>query len=244
MNVAIILAGGTGTRVGANIPKQFIEVLGKPVIAYTLENFQNNPEIDAVEVVCHRDWVEKVRSICIEYGISKLRWLTVGGETFQESTLNGIMNLKGKIDSEDIVVISFGVSPLCTADVVSDSIRIAKEHGNAISSEDIPLCTCIKDDEFGTTQNLIRETIKGFSNPWTFKFGELTEAYEEAQRRGILDSLEPHTTSVYLALEKRLWFSKSSGFNFKITLREDLDKFEGLLLLKKQREAEGKTVDW
>ena len=244
MNIAVVLAGGTGTRVGANIPKQFIEVQGKPILAYTLDNFQNNSEIDAIEVVCHKDWIDEVRSICDKYGISKLRWLTIGGDTFQESTLNGIFNLKDKIAPSDIVVVSFGVSPFCTPDIINDSIRIAKEHGNAISAEDSPLCTCIKDDEEGTTQNLIRETIKGFSNPWTFKYGELVEAYDEVIRRGILNDLEPHTTSVYLALGKRLWFSKSSGYNFKITLKEDLDKFEGLLLLKKNREAEGKKVDW
>ena len=244
MNVAVVLAGGTGTRVGANIPKQFIEVQGKPILAYTLDNFQNDDEIDMIEVVCHRDWVDEVRSICTKYKIDKLRWLTTGGETFQESTMNGIFNLKGKISPNDIVVVSFGVSPLCTQDIINDSIRIAREHGNAISAEDSALCTCIKDDEFSTTQNLIRETIKGFSNPWTFRFGEVVEVYEEAIRRGILDELEPHTTSVYLALGKRLWFSKSSGYNFKITLKEDLDKFEGLLLLKKQREEEGKEVDW
>ena len=244
MNVAIILAGGTGTRVGADIPKQFIEILGKPVLAYTFDNFQCDPEIDAIEVVCHKDWIERVRSICNEYKITKLHWLTIGGRTFQESTLNGIINLRDQLSPSDIVIISFGVSPFCTPDIINDSIRVAKEHGNAISAEDSPLCTCIKDDEFSTTQNLIRETIKGFSNPWTFRYGELVEAYDEVQRRGILNDLEPHTTSVYLALGKRLWFSKSSGYNFKITLKEDLDKFEGLLLLKKQREAEGKKADW
>ncbi len=244
MNIAVVLAGGTGTRVGANIPKQFIEIMGKPILAYTLDNFQQDSEIDAIEIVCHKDWVDEVRSMCKRYGITKLRWLTMGGDSFQQSTLNGVFNLKEKISPEDIVVISFGVSPFCTPDIINDSIRVAKEHGNAISAEDSPLCTCIKDDEYSTTQNLIRETIKGFSNPWTFRFGELVEAYEEVIRRGILDELEPHTTSVYLALGKRLWFSKSSGYNFKITLKEDLDIFEGLLLLKQKREAEDKKVNW
>ena len=244
MNIAVVLAGGTGTRVGASIPKQFITIKDKPILAYTLENFQGDSEIDAIEVVCHKDWIEEVRSICEKYGIDKLRWLTTGGDTFQESTLNGIFNLRDKISGDDLVVVSFGVSPFCTPDIINDSIRIAKKHGNAISAEDSPLCTCIKDDEEGTTQNLIRETIKGFSNPWTFKFSELVEAYDEVIRRGILNDLEPHTTSVYLALGKRLWFSKSSGYNFKITHKEDLDKFEGLLLLKEKREAEGKKVDW
>ncbi len=244
MNIAVILAGGTGTRVGADKPKQFIEVQGKPILAYTLDNFQNDPEIDAIEIVCHKDWLDEVRAICDKYSITKLRWLTNGGDTFQESTLKGIMNLKGKISADDIVVISFGVSPFTTSDIINDSIRVAKEHGNAISAEDIVLCTCVKDDEYSTTQNLIRETIKGFSNPWTFRFGELVEAYEEVQKQGILNDLEPHTTSVYLALGKRLWFSKSSGYNFKTTLKEDVDKFEGLLLLKQHIEAKGEKVDY
>lgn len=244
MNVAVILAGGTGTRVGAGIPKQFIEVMGKPILAYTIDNFQKDEEIDAIEIVCHKDWLEDVRRICKEYRFTKFRWLTQGGDTFQQSTVNGIYNLKDKLSPDDYVVLSFGVSPFCSPDVINDSIRVAKLHGNGISAEDSFLCTCIKDDEESTTQNLIRETIKGFSNPWTFRYGEVLEAYEEVERRGILNDLEPHTTSVYLALGKRLWFSKSSGHNFKVTLKEDLERFEGLLLLKAKREAEGNPVEY
>lgn len=244
MNVAIILAGGTGTRVGADVPKQFIEVLGKPILAYALERFERNTEIDAIEIVCHKDWVDESKAIAERYGISKVRWYTIGGSTFQESVVNGVYALREELSPDDIAVITFGVSPITTEDVINDSIRVAKEHGNAISAEDSPLCTCYKDDEFGTTQNLIRETIKGFSNPWTFRYGELVEVYDEAIKRGILDDLEPHTTSVYMALGKRLWFSKSNGHNFKITTREDLERFEGLLLLKQKREAEGIEVSW
>ena len=244
MNIAVILAGGTGTRVGADIPKQFIEIMGKPILAYTLENFNKNEQIDAIEVVCHKDWIDEVYAIKEKYGIGKMKWVVQGGSTFQESTMNGIFFLKGKASPDDIVVISFGVSPMTNDDVIDDSIRVAKEHGNGISSEDSVLCTCIKDDEYSSTQNLIRETIKGFSNPWSFRFGELVEAYEEAQRRGILETLEPHTTSVYLALGKRIWFSKSSGHNFKITMKEDLERFEGLQLLKAKRKAEGIETDW
>lgn len=238
MNVGIILAGGTGTRVGADIPKQFIEIMGKPILAYTLETFQKDELIDAIEVVCHKEWMEKTRGIIERYGITKTKWIVEGGATFQESTMQGIYNLKGKINSQDIVVISFGVSPMTTEDIINDSIKVCEIHGNAIAAEDCVLCTCIKDDEYSSTKNLIRETIKGFSNPWTFRFGEVCESYEEAQRRGILDDLEPHTTSLYFALGKRLWFSKSNGHNFKITTKEDLERFEGLLLLKEKQKNE------
>lgn len=235
MNIAIILAGGTGTRVGAGMPKQFIPVNGKPILAYTLEIFQANPNIDAIEVVCHRDWLDEAKQICSKYSIDKMRWLCIGGNTFQESTINGIYNLRGHISDDDIVVISFGASPLTPQEDIDDSIRVCREHGNAIAAADIDLCTCVKDDENSTTQNIIRETLKGFANPWAFQYGELYDAYKTAEKMGILADLEPHTTSVYLALGKRLWFSKSSTSHVKITRKEDLDVFEGLLLLKEKR---------
>lgn len=241
MNVAVVLAGGTGSRVGANVPKQFIEVMGKPILAYTLECFQNNGNIDAIEIVCHKDWLEETRRIVAEYGFTKTRWITEGGATFQESTMKGIFHLKGTLNAEDIVVISFGVSPFTTDEIIDDGIRVCQLHGNAIAAEDSVLCTCIKDDEFSSTTSILRETIKGFSNPWTFRFGELCESYEEAQRQGILEDLEPHTTSLYFALGKRIWFSKTNGHNFKITTKEDLERFEGLLLLKEKREQEAKN---
>lgn len=237
MNIAVILAGGTGTRVGSDIPKQFIEIMGKPILAYTLEIFQRDSKIDAIEIVCHKDWLTETQNIVDKYTITKAKWIIVGGSTFQESTIQGINNLKGKIKAEDIVVISFGVSPMTTQDIIDDSIRVCQEHGNGIAAEDSVLCTCIKDDEFCSTKNLLRETIKGFSNPWTFQFGELCESYEEAKKKGILNNLEPHTTSVYFALGKKIWFSKSNGHNFKITTKEDLERFEGLLLLKEKQKA-------
>lgn len=235
MNIAIILAGGTGTRVGADVPKQFIKIMDKPILAYTLEVFQNNSNIDVIEVVCHPDWVEEVQRINAAYGITKVKWLVTGGGTFQESVMNGVFNLRDKISEDDIVVISFGVSPLTTDEIIDDSIRVCKLHGNAIASEDMVLCTCIKDDEYSTIQGILRETIKGFSNPWTFRFGELCEAYQAATDKGILDKLEPHTTSLYLELGKRLYFSKTVSTNIKITTKEDLDLFEGHLLLMQRR---------
>ena len=230
MNHAIILAGGSGTRVGANVPKQFIEIQGKPILAYTLDLFQQNPNIDDIEIVCHKYWTDYVRALAADF--PKVRWITDGGDTFQQSTVNGVLNLKGQIAPEDIVVVSFGVSPMTPQEDIDDSIRVCQAHGNAIASKDIDLCTCIKDDEQSTTQNLIRETIKGFANPWTFRYGELLEAYEYAIANDMLKDLEPHTTSLYLALGKRLWFSRCTSPSVKITTRQDLDIFKGLLLLK------------
>lgn len=235
MNIAIILAGGTGTRVGAKIPKQFILFDDKPILAYTVDLFQENSQIDAIEIVCHKDWMDYVKEMVNKYGHSKVKWITNGGDSFQESTVNGIFNLKDKITREDIVVVSFGVSPMTPQEDIDDSIRVCKEHGNAIASKDIDLCTCIKDDDYSTTQNIIRETMKGFANPWTFNYGEVLDAYETAIEKDMLKDLEPHTTSLYFALGKRLWFSQCNSANVKITTKQDLDIFEGHLLLMKKR---------
>ncbi|MDO4179045.1 MAG: 2-C-methyl-D-erythritol 4-phosphate cytidylyltransferase [Phascolarctobacterium sp.] len=244
MNVAILLAGGTGTRIGASVPKQFIKIMGKPILAYTLDVFEQNDNIDAIEIVCHKDWVEDVELMVKKYNISKFRWMCTGGGSFQESTMQGIFNLKDKLAADDIVVISFGVSPLTPQEDIDDSVRICKEHGNAICSASVDLCTCIMDDAYSSTQSILREKLRGFANPWSFKFGELCEAYEEAIQRDILKDLEPHTTSLYFALGKRIWFSRCTTMQAKITHKGDLDIFEGYLLLKQKREQESLEEKW
>lgn len=238
MNIAIILAGGTGSRIGASIPKQFIKVQEKPVLAYTLELFQRNSNIDAIEIVCHKDWLEEVECIKSEYSITKTNWVTLGGSTFEESTMNGVFNLKGKINEADIVVISFGVAPMTTDEEINDSIRVAKEHGNGISAAKMDLLLCDMQDEYCSNTFLDRENIRGFSNPWSFRYGELLDVYAEAMEKDLIGKVEPHITSLYFALGKTIWFSKSDRRDIKITYKEDLETFEAYLLLKAKRQTE------
>ena len=245
-NIAVILAGGTGSRVGAGIPKQFVEVFDKPILAYTLEKYQNNPNIDAIEIVVHPDWIEKVKEIVIDYNIDKTKWITKGGSTFQQSVKNGIYNLKGKILDEDIVVMTFGVSPMVSDMAINDSIRVCQEKGDAMATVDMTLCTVIKDekdDEKSSTESILRERIAGLANPWTFKFGDIYDSYRQVENMGILDQLEPHTQSVYFALGKRIYFSKGDTNTCKITYKEDIDEFEAYLLLQMKREGKVKILE-
>ena len=240
-NYAIILAGGTGSRLGADKPKQFVEVMGKPIIAYTLDLFQENPKIEAIEIACHPDWSDEMKNVVERYGFSKVRWICDGGSTFQLSTRNAIRNLKEDLEDDDIVVISFGVSPMTPQADIDDSIRVCEAHGNGISSADMDLCTCIKDGEDSSVESILRENLKGFANPWTFRYGELLDAYDQAERLGILEDLEPHTTSLYFALGKRVWFSQYTAQQVKITRQSDIDAFEGYLLLKEKRKKEARS---
>ena len=235
MNIAVILAGGSGTRIGAGKPKQFIEILGKPIIAYTLERFQQNANVDAIEVVCIPSHKEEIKSIVEQYGISKVRWYTDGGATFQESTMNGIYHLRGKVDRDDVLLLHFAVSPLTSDEIIDDAIRVAKEKGNAFPADEMIMCTCIKDTPDSSHTEILRETIVGLNGPWTFKYGDVLSVYEECERRGMLNTLDPHTSALYFALGKTIYFSKSATNNIKITRKEDLDMFEGYLMLQEKR---------
>lgn len=111
MTTAIILAGGVGSRVGAERPKQFVEVLGKPILAYTIEIFETHPEVDAIEVVCHKSWKIYLEDMISKYDYKKVKWIVDGGNTFQDSVINGVNALKDKISRKDYVLIQYGAAP-------------------------------------------------------------------------------------------------------------------------------------
>lgn len=239
MNIAIILAGGVGNRVGADIPKQFIEVLGKPILAYTIEIFQQHPEIDAIEVVCIDSYIKDIGVMKSQYNFSKLIWVTKGGENFQKSVLNGIKYLKNKISENDIVLVHFGVSPFISEDIISDVIRVCKEKGNAISSTDFYLLPGMKENSESvenpnnaSSKYIDRNTIACMSSPHAFKYGFVYNLYKEAIEQGIIGSVEPHTTTLMYKMRKTIYFSKGSQTNIKITNLEDINLFEGYLLMK------------
>ena len=246
----MILAGGVGSRLGAKIPKQFIEVLGKPVLAYTIEAFEKHQEIDAVLVVCVKPYIGYMNELKEKYGFSKLRWVTEGGDTFQGSVLNGIRFLKDKIDREDTVLIHFGASPFVTGDLISDCIRVCKEKNNAISTIDYLLLSgkkktteSVTDPDNYTEEYINRDTVAVMNSPHGFRYGFITDMYKEAIETGVIDTVEPHTTTLMYAMGKRIYFSKGSQNNIKITTKEDLKMFEGYVLEQQRHSAETVSGD-
>ena len=128
MNTAVIIAGGSGHRMGQDIPKQFINVYDKPILIYTLEAFQKHPKIDAIEVVCIDGWHDMVWAYAKQFHIDKLKWIVSGGKTGQESIRNGVYNLEGKCSEEDIVVIHDGIRPLVDETGLSRGLREGDRH--------------------------------------------------------------------------------------------------------------------
>ena len=240
MNIAMILAGGVGSRLGAAIPKQFIPVRGKPIIIHTLELFQNDPEIDAIEIVCIRSHMDTIREMTAQYGITKLRWVCEGGSSYQESVINGMNYLDPYCSDEDIVLIHFAVSPFVDEEIINDSIAVCKAHGNGISTNDSVLCLCTKDPQHPERSALgvDRSQVMGLNAPQTFRYGYLKALYAEGMEEDVMDKLaDPHTTTLMLELGHPIYFSKSNQTNIKITTKEDLLLFEGYLLAKELRET-------
>lgn len=235
MITAMILAGGVGSRVGADRPKQFVEVLGKPVLAYTIEIFQDHPAVDAIEVVCHKDWREYLSNMVEQYHLSKVRWIADGGDTFQDSVMNGVNNLKGKINDDDYVMVQYGAAPFTSEKIVTDVIRVMQERGSAVTAT--PCYQLLgSNDADGTSHTWVdRDRYIQIACPYGFRFSYLLDIYKRAAEQGLIDKIEPHTTSLMYALGDTLYQAYGDQTNIKITTREDLDLFEGYVLMKAQR---------
>lgn len=231
MVVAILIAGGVGSRMGLDIPKQFVNVNGKPVIGYTMENFQNHPLVDAIEVVCIEGWHDVLRTYAEQYGITKLKWIVPGGATGQESIRNGVYNLEGKCRPDDIVVIHDGIRPLVDDAVLTDVIQKCKLYGNAVTS--LPyneqIFVVSKDDETTTTEYIPRETLRRVSTPQAYRFDLVDEKYHEAFSKEIGIFGSSYTNTMMVELGVRLHFAAGSDKNIKLTTRDDLEIFKAFL---------------
>lgn len=231
MNTAIILAGGVGNRVGAGIPKQFIEVLGKPVLVYTLEAFQEHPEIDSIEVVCVENYISQLKVLIEKYQLTKVKWIVKGGKEFQDSVMNGVNYLQDKVQDEDIILVHYGASPFVSAEIISDGIRVAKLKENCVSATPCFLLLGTNDDDKSETW-VNRDKIMQLNSPQCFTYKYVKELYAEAVENNLLEKVEPHTTSLMYLMNRTIYFSKGDQSNIKITTKEDVDMFLGYTLMK------------
>ncbi len=238
MNVAIILAGGKGVRSGLPIPKQFVEVLGNPIIAYTLNIFERHPEIDAIEVVCVTGYFDLLRDICRKYNFKKVRWIVEGGATFQESVRNGVEGLKNILGDDDIVTVHTGVAPFLDPDLLTENLKVCREKGNAITSYSLYALAGKRNesDPSMTTEWVDRDSIVCLKNPHSFRYKEIRDLYQEAMETGIIEKVKPYTTTLMFHMHKPIYLSKGSQMNIKITQKEDLELFEAFVITKQNQE--------
>ena len=234
-NIALIIAGGSGHRMGQEIPKQFINVYDKPVLIYTLESFQRHPQIDAIEVVCIDGWHDVLKAYARQFDITKLKWVVSGGKSGQESIRNGVYNLEGKVKDDDIIVVHDGIRPLVDDSVLTDVLLKAKQYGNAVSSMPYneQIFVVNKEDEMTTNQYIPRETLRRVSTPQAYRFDLLDSKYHEAFEKEIGIYGSSYTNTMMVELGVTLHFAAGSDKNIKLTTKDDLEMFKAYLKLDK-----------
>ncbi len=236
-NIGLIIAGGSGARMHQDIPKQFLSVNEKPVIIYTLEAFERHPEIDTIAVVCIEGWEQVLWAYAKQFNITKLKYVVPGGKNGQESIRNGIMEIEKYFDSDDIVLIHDAIRPMVSAEIISDNIRVAVEHGNAITV--IPCAEAMIQTEDGivSTGSYPRNKLKRTQTPQAFHIGQICDLHRKALEAGITNSVASCTLMIEMG--QQVFFSTGSEKNIKLTTIEDIDIFKALLAAKRTEWLKG-----
>lgn len=231
MNIALIIAGGSGQRMHQDIPKQFINVYDKPVIIYTLEAFQNHPEIDAIAVVCIEGWEGFLRAYANQFGITKLLYVVPGGENGQGSIRNGVYELEKHYSAEDIVLIHDAIRPMVSPEIITDCIHKASKYGSAIAT--IPCAEAMMQTEDGivSTGSYPRNNLKRTQTPQGFPIGKICDLHRRALEAGVTNSVASCTLMIEMG--EQVHFSAGSEKNVKLTTVEDIDIFKALLKAKR-----------
>ncbi len=230
-NIGLLIAGGAGNRMHQDIPKQFITVNERPVIVYTLEAFEKHPEIDAIAVVCIEGWENVLWAYSKQFNITKLKYVIPGGKNGQESIRNGVFEVEKHFESDDLVLIHDAIRPMVSAEIISDSIRVAREYGNAITVIPCAEAMLQTDDGIVSVGSYPRDRLKRTQTPQTFRLGEICDLHRRALDAGITNSVASCTLKIEMG--EQVYFSSGSEKNIKLTTVEDIDIFKALLAAKR-----------
>ena len=234
MNIALLIAGGSGNRMGQDIPKQFMHVDGCPIIVWTMRCFQKHPDIDAIAVVCLKGWDTVLQAYANQFRIDKLKWIFPGGNTGMESIHNGIFGLKNEgVDDEDLVLIHDSVRPLLSQDIISSNIAICKAYGYAITGIQCREAILESEDGFSSIKSIPRDKLIRTQTPQTFRLGNIVNIHEEAKMKGISDSVASCTLVAEVG-GRVMHIVPGSEKNIKITTVEDLEMIKALMHTSKE----------
>lgn len=232
MTVALITAAGKGTRMGQDIPKQFMHVDNKPILLYTLEAFQKHPSIDAIMIVTLPGWIEVLNAYTMQFNLSKVKWIIPGGTSGQESIYFGLRKLNEEIDADSTVMIHDGNRCFVSAEIISNSLAVYQQHGCAVAA--IPCVEAVfRSEDNGVSSNISipRSQLYRTQTPHTYSLKKLLWAYNTANEKGYENVVAACTLMQQLG--EKIYFSKGSEQNLKITTVDDLIIFESLLHAKK-----------
>ena len=225
--VALLTAAGTGQRMHQDIPKQFLHIENKPLIIYTLEAFQAHPSVDSIIVVCLDGWHDILRAYAKQFNITKLDFIVSGGSTGQESIKNGLDEISKHFSDDSVVLIHDGNRGLVSQEIISDALSTYAEYGSAVAA--IPCIEAVYKSSDGLVSDIEipREELYRTQTPHVYSLGKLLWAHEQAKIKNIKSTTA--TCSLMRELGEKIYFSKGSEKNIKITTVEDIDIFKALL---------------
>lgn len=229
MNIALLIAGGSGNRMGQDIPKQFMHVDGCPIIIHTMRCFQKHPDIDVIAVVCLKGWETVLQAYANQFSIDKLKYIFPGGKSGMESIHNGIYGLKDAgCDDKDLVLIHDSVRPLLSQDIISSNIAICKAYGYAITGIQCREAILESEDGFSSTTSIPRDKLIRTQTPQTFRLRNILNVHEEAKVKSIVDSVASCTLVAEVG-GREMHIVPGSEKNIKITTVEDLEILKALM---------------
>lgn len=225
-NIAIVFAGGTGQRMNTKTrPKQFLELHGKPIIIYTLEQFENHPEIDGIVVVCLESWIPFLKKLLKRFDISKVADVVPGGDSGQASIRHGVYRAAELYEEGSIVLVHDGVRPLIDEATITACIDQTCKTGSAITV--VPAIETIVKERNGQVTDIIdRKTCMMAKAPQCFILGELKRAHDQSVVDGRDDFIDSASLMRYYGHE--LYTVEGSPENIKITTPSDFYTFRAL----------------
>lgn len=237
MNIALILAAGVGQRMrNEGLPKQFLKLMGKPIIGYTIEKFQNCQQIDSIFVACHNSWMDYMSIIVRQYQYDKVEKIFVGGNNRQSSIKNGL-ELISEIhpEGDNIILIHDGVRPLVGETTIRENIRVANKYGNAMTVKAVKESVVVtKNESVGIDGFMNRNDTYSLTSPQTFRLEILRDAYNK------LDDMENRiplidSALVLAATGTQIHLVKEQDENLKVTTPEDFYYLRGILEMEEQK---------
>lgn len=238
MNYAIILAAGVGQRMrNGGMPKQFLKLMGKPIVVYTLEKFEQCEDVDKIVIVCHGGYTDYMKKIIDLYQITKVEKIIVGGKDRQESLCQGLEVVKeigGRDD--DIVIIHDGVRPLVDITTIQENIRVAKMYGCAITAHPVTETVVITDKDSAKIDDLKkRSDTYSMTAPQSFQIDKILYAYEKLKDIDCGDVPLLDAAMVYAKTIGDIQIVKEQGLNIKITTPEDYYYLKAILELQENK---------
>lgn len=239
MNIAIIFAGGSGVRMGAGVPKQFLEINGKPIIIHTLQLFQYHEMIDKIYISVLEDYIPYMEELVKEHRLDKVARVIPGGETAQDSIYNALKTAEAENEEDSIVLLHDGVRPFVSYEVISDNIASVKEHGNAITCTASYETILISKSGDVVEEVPYRKETFAAQAPQSFYLKDIIQAHDVVRSRPERYENMVDACTIIRSQGIEAHMVRGNRGNIKVTTPEDVYMFRALLQYKENEQAFG-----